>query len=34
MDHFSLCCMFLKDMEEDEKEILQDVIRVVQEELL
>lgn len=34
MDPFSLCCMFLKDMEEDEKEILQDVIRVVQEELL
>lgn len=31
LDPFELCCSFLKDMDEEEKELLQDVINTVQE---
>jgi len=31
LDPFELCCSFLKDMDEEEKEILRDVINTVQE---
>lgn len=34
MDPFQLCCTFLKDLEEEEKELLQTVINEVKEELV
>ena len=33
LDPFSLCCLFLKDMDEQEKEIITDVINKVKEEV-
>ena len=31
LDPFALCCSFLKDLDDQEKDLLQDVINYVQE---